>query len=53
MQASGHFSNGSRYGVDEIVAFAGDGGKHGMIGEAFLDSAIAQSLKEWCLEKNS
>ena len=45
MQASGHFSNGSRYGTDEIVAFVGDGGKHGTIGAAFLDSAIAQNLK--------
>ena len=45
MQASGHFSNGSRYGTDEIVAFIGDGGKHGTIGAAFLDSAIAQNLK--------
>ena len=45
MQSGGHFSNGTRYGTDEIVRFAGDGGKHGTIGAAFLDSAVAQSLK--------
>lgn len=41
----GHFSNGTRYGNDEIVAFAGHGGRHGAIGEAFFDFSIAQSLK--------
>ena len=45
MQSGGHFSNGTRYGTDEIVLFTGDGGKHGTIGVAFLDSAVAQSLK--------
>ena len=45
MQSGGHFSNGTRYGTDEIVLFAGDGGKHETIGAAFLDSAVAQSLK--------
>ena len=46
MQSGGHFSNGTRYGNDEIVAFAGSGSKHGAIGEAFLDSAVAQSLRQ-------
>ena len=41
----GHFSNGTRYGVDEIAAFAGHGGKHGAIGEAFFDFSIAQTLR--------
>ena len=43
MQSGGHFSDGTRYGTDEIVNFVG--GKHGIFGEAFFDSAIAQSLK--------
>ena len=42
MESGGHFSNGTRYGTDEIVAFAG--GRHGSLGAAFLDSPIAQSL---------
>ena len=42
--AGGHFCNGTRYGVDEIAAFAGHGGRHGAIGEAFFDLSIAQSL---------
>ena len=45
MQSGGHFANGTRYGVNEIEAFAGQGGKHGAIGEAFFDSPIAQSLR--------
>ena len=45
IQTGGHFSDGTRYGTDEIVAFAGDGGKHGVIGEAFLDSSVARSLR--------
>ena len=43
--AGGHFSNGTRYGIDEIAAFAGHGGRHGAIGEAFFDLSIAQSLR--------
>ena len=46
MQAGGHFSSGSRYGSDEIVAFVADGGKHGVVGQAFFDSAIAQSIRQ-------
>ena len=46
MQSGGHFSNGTRYGNDEIAAFAGSGSKHGAIGEAFLDSAVAQRLRQ-------
>ena len=46
MQAAGeHFFNGTRYGVDEIAAFAGHGGRHGAIGEAFFDLSIAQNLR--------
>lgn len=45
MQCGGHFSSGTRYGVDEIEVFAGNGGRHGAIGEAFFDSHIAHSLK--------
>ena len=45
MEADGHFSNGTRYGVDKIATFAGNGGKHGAIGEAFFDLSIAQSLR--------
>jgi len=45
MQSGGHFSNGTRDGTNEIVAFARDDGKHGIFGEAFLDSAIAQILR--------
>ena len=46
MQAGGHFSSGTRYGSDEIVAFAADGSKHGVVGQAFIDSAIAQSIRQ-------
>ena len=45
MQSGGHFASGTRYGVDEIEAFAGHGGRHGTIGEAFFDYPIAQSLR--------
>ena len=31
--------------MDEIVAFAGDSGKHGIIGAASLDSDVTESLK--------
>ena len=44
--AGGHFFNGTRYGVDEIAAFAGHGGRHGAIGEAFFDLSIAQNLRK-------
>ena len=53
MQSGGHCSNGTRYGTDKIVLFAGDGGKHGTIRAAFLDSAVAQSLKRIVAGKNS
>ena len=43
MESGGHYSNGTRYGTDEIIAFAG--GRHGSLGVAFLDSPIAQSLR--------
>ena len=33
MESGGHFSNGTRYGTDEIVAFAG--GRHGFTGSCF------------------
>ena len=46
MQASGHFPSGTRYGSDEIIAFALDGGKHGVLGQAFFDSPIAESLRQ-------
>ena len=42
-EAGGHFPQGTRYGKEEIVAFAG--GRHGVIGDAFLDPAIAKDLK--------
>ena len=45
MQAGGHFSNGTRYGANEILAYSGDGGKHSIFGKVFLDSAVAHSLK--------
>ena len=43
LQTGGHFSNGTRYGADEILAFAG--GRHGSLGAAFLDSPLAHSLR--------
>ena len=43
MESDGHYSNGTRYGANEIIAYAG--GRHGSLGAAFLDSPIAQSLK--------
>ena len=43
MEFDGHLSNGTRYGADEILAYAG--GRHGSLGAAFLDSPIAQSLR--------
>ena len=44
--AGGHFFNGTRYGVDEIAAFAGHSGRHGAIGEVFFDLSIAQNLRK-------
>ena len=44
MQAGGHFPSGTRYGSDEIIAYAG--GKHGVLGQAFFDSPIAESLRQ-------
>ena len=49
MESGGHFSNGTRYGTDEIVAFAG--GRHGSLGAAFLDSPIAQNLRSLVVGK--
>ena len=46
MQAGGHFPSGTRYGSDEMKAFAADGGKHGVLGQAFFDSPIAESLRQ-------
>ena len=43
MDSGGHFTNGTRYGNDEIVAFSD--GKHGVFGEAFFDPEIAKSVK--------
>jgi len=45
MQDSGHFVNGTRYRTDQILALADNNGKHGAIGEAFFDSAIAERFK--------
>ena len=45
MQAGGHFSDGTRYGTNEIVAFSNGSSKRGTVGEAFLDSSLARSLK--------
>ena len=49
MESGGHFSNGTRYGTDEIVAFAG--GRHGSLGAAFLVSPIAHSLRSLVVGK--
>ena len=49
MESGGHYSNGTRYGTDEIIAFAG--GRHGSLGAAFLDSPIAQSLRSLVVGK--
>ena len=53
MQVGGHFPSGTRYGTDEIVAFAADGSKHGVTGQAFFDSAVAQSLRQMVPGKSS
>ena len=45
MLFGGHFSDGTRYGSNEIVAYASDDGKHGVFGHACFDPAIAQTLK--------
>ena len=39
----GHFSHGTRYGTDGISAYASQ--KHGILGESFIDSPLAQNLK--------
>ena len=41
----GHFNNGTRFELDQILTIAAHRRKHGTIGEAFLDPAIKQSLK--------
>ena len=46
MQAGGHFPSGTRYGSDEMIAFAADGDKHGVLGQAFFDSPIVESLRQ-------
>ena len=43
MESGGHFSDGTRYGTSEIVVFSN--GKHGIFGEAFFDSQIAQIIR--------
>ena len=46
MESGGHYLTGTRYATDQIDAYAGHSGRtHGAAGEAFLDSAIAKSLK--------
>lgn len=44
MQSSGNFHNGSRYQTEQVVAFANNARKHGVIGEAFFDSVIEQNF---------
>ena len=39
------------YGKNGIVAFSSDGGKHVIVGEAFLDASIAHSLKRMVPDK--
>ena len=43
VHSDGHYANGTRYGNEGVKAFAG--GRHGSIGTAFLDTAIAEGLK--------
>jgi len=38
-------TEGTKYGDKMIKLFAGPGGRHGIIGDAFADAAIAESLK--------
>ena len=63
--SAGHFYNGTRYEITQILDIDARNHKHGAIGEAFLNPAIKQSLKpmiygkrfldigcgvgEWCL----
>ena len=44
MDTGGHFTHGTRYGATEIVSFARE--RHGIFGQAFLDPAVSQSLRE-------
>ena len=44
--SGGHYGDGTRYATDQIDVFAVHSNKHGTVGEAFVDFAIAQSLKE-------
>ena len=43
MQSGGHFSQGTRYGADEVSAYASK--KHGILGAGFIDSPLAQCLR--------
>ena len=43
--SGGHFSNGTRYEINQILDIDALSHKHGTLGEAFLDSAIKRSLK--------
>ena len=42
----GHFKNGTRFGLNQILHVAAHRRKHGTIGEAFLDPTIKESLKQ-------
>ena len=43
--SDGHVTEGTKYGDEVIKLFVGPGGRHGIIGDAFADAAIAESLK--------
>ena len=43
--SAGHFSNGTRYEISQILDFDACNHKHGILGEAFVDPAIKRSLK--------
>ena len=45
MESGGHYFEGARYTTDQIDVYAGSTHRHGTVGEAFVDSPIAQSLK--------
>ena len=49
MESGGHFSDGTRYGADEIVAYSS--GKHGIFGQAFFDDEIAKRIRLMVLGK--
>lgn len=52
MEPGGHYFEGARYTADQIDdVFAGHTHRHGTVGEAFVDSAISQSLKSLVYEK--